>query len=393
MDDIVGGVITPLIEVNIPKKKVFMPWHKPRKHWCRFNQWYAGMNWVIDKVGPDELSCFNYLGLPGDDLLDLRLFADGCKNKNVQLKYLGFNSVGDKVDSSTELNISESELNMTGVIVSGSKVITEPLETLSRKESSSFSDVISFRGFHMINFDLCKSIAKKDASFNGDTYFKALKNLLEQQLNYMRQPWTLYVTTVVSKEAVIDGAMLPLLEAVKDNYESHAEFLSCLEERILITPEIVEAAIENISTLSEADFFDCFSIGFSKWLLKMTMSIQGWSIIMTDSCKYKAGDAVSEPNMLSVGFRFEYVHQDITDPYNVADLIAPVSIGTELDFALQMLDQVEELFNLDQFLKNDKSLDEKLISYSADLLEHARYDRNEYLDWVKIGCPSNLQGT
>ena len=77
-----------------------------------------------------------------------------------------------------ELNVSESELRMTGIVEDGSKVITEPLETLSELKSSAFVDAESFCGFHMVNLDLCKSITKADSDNSKDT-LKALYNILD----------------------------------------------------------------------------------------------------------------------------------------------------------------------------------------------------------------------
>lgn len=387
MDDITDGVITPLVKVEPILKKKFMPWHKPRKQWCRFNQWYNGMNWVIDTVGADRLGAFKYLGLPGDDLLDLRLFAYGCKSKSVELKYLGFNSVNEKSNSSTELNVSESELHKTGVISTGSKVITEPLETLSNKSSSAFSDADAFCGFHMVNLDLCKSIAKVGADNSRET-LKSLYNILEQQLNYMREPWVLYITTHVSKASVVEEVMIPLLQVINENNESYVEFAQNLEEKVLLTPEVIRESIDNLESLSEDEFLDCFALGLSKSILKVVMGINSWKIEMTESCKYRTGDTEGIPDMLSLGYRFTYVHQVASDTYNLAGMTDGTPFPSELDFALALIEQVEQVFNLDARVNQDPALNQQLIDHSASLLETARYERDEYISWVKNGCPS-----
>lgn len=392
MDDFIEDTITPIIDTKKLEKKTFKPWHKPRKQWCRFQQWVAGQNWVIDSIGSESLISFNYLGLPGDDLLDLRLLANTCKDKSVKLKYLGFNSVDEKSSSTNELLLSESELDKTGVIVPGSKIITETLESLSRKESSAYIDATTHHGcFHMINFDLCKSIAQRGGDYSGDTYFTALKNLLEQQMNYMREPWVLFITTNVCKDSVIDSAMLQLLAAIKGNNDEHPDFSIHLEEQLCINAEQVTDAITDLSHLSDQKFFDAFAIGFSKWLLKICLSISSaWSIEMTPSCKYRTGNIDGNPDMLSLAFRFEYIHQQAIDAYDLTNNVNMPKSKTELEFALAMITQVSEIFNLDCKINQDPSLLDSLTEHTAELLVNARYEKEEYLQWVTDGCPSEI---
>lgn len=389
MDDFIESSVTPIVKYKGLETKSFKPWHKPRKQWCRFNQWMSGMNWVIDSIGPVGIDSFKYLGLPGDDLLDLRLFAAGCIKKGVKLKYLGFNSIDEKSESSHELRLSESELHKTGAVAPGSKVITEPLESLSRIESSAFVEAKQYNGFHMINFDLCKSIAKKGKAYEGDTYFKALKNLLEEQMNYMSTPWVLFITTNVCKESVIEDAMVSLLTAVKDNNDNNPEFSAFLEDHLFIKASQVEEAIENLTHLSDQEFFDIFALGFSKWLLKICLSLPStWSIKMTTSCKYRTGNVDGEPDMLSLAFRFEYVHQKAVDIYELAgSACIKAAVDPELGFALEMVQEVGEIFNLDAKLDKDARLLEKLTENSANLLAQARYEKDDYLKWVGDGCP------
>lgn len=386
MDSFAEGIVTPIVDFQEIEKKIFKPWHKPRKQWCRFEQWLSGLCWVIDTangINGAEQKAFNYLGLPGEDLLDLRLFAAGCQKKGVQLKYLGFNT-----ENSHELRLSESELHKTGSIAAGSKVVTEPLESLARTDSSAFVEAKLHNGFHMINFDLCKSIVKNFG--DGDTYLNALVNLLELQINYMREPWVLFITTYACRQSVIDEIMTPLLRAVKDNNNDNPSFSSRLKEELFINAEDVESAIEDLSLLSDQEFFDLFALGFSKWLLKICLSIsKTWSIVMTSSCKYKTGDCGDgEPNMLSLAFRFEYVHQSAIDQYDLSNPRGANGGTAELDFALQMVTMVSEIFNLDLRLVKDKELENALITHSADLLAEARYDKSEYFEWVKAGCPA-----
>lgn len=391
MDDFFDDVITPLIPQIESVEKTFKPWHKPRKQWCRYAQWMKGLNWVIDQLESHSSASFNYLGLPGEDLLDLRMFARACKEKNFKLKYLGFNSIGEKHLLNNEMHLSESELDKTGAIAEGSKIITEPLESISRRSSSAFNEVMSFGNFHMVNFDLCKSMARADSIKNTENYFEALKRIIELQTNYMRSPWVLYITTKVCKESVLERVMTQLLKAIQNNIQEHDEFSSVLKDSLFIEADKIESAIENPSGLDEQEYFDIFALGFSKWMLSLCNSTGPvWKITMTKSCKYRTGYQASErePDMLSLGYRFTYCYQQATDAYN---LTTPSSKpdNSELGSALIMLKEVSEIINLDTHLEADANEKNTLIKFSADLLASARYDKDAYLKWVEDGCPAN----
>src|SRR5688500_14489161 len=66
----------------------FQPWHLPRKHHLRKNQWAVSLDRLLDVI-PDR-KLIKYLCLPGQDLLDVQVLADVCKAKGRRLRYLGF---------------------------------------------------------------------------------------------------------------------------------------------------------------------------------------------------------------------------------------------------------------------------------------------------------------
>ena len=57
----------------------FKPWHKPRKQYIRLRQWCAIVRWLIRKVGMQQGDSLRYLGLPGEDLLDIRSLRGVCE--------------------------------------------------------------------------------------------------------------------------------------------------------------------------------------------------------------------------------------------------------------------------------------------------------------------------
>lgn len=391
MDDFIDGAITPIVEQEaISFSKSFKPWHKPRKQWCRFHQWFRSMNWIIDSFDKTRSKEFKYLGLPGDELIDLRMFAKGCAAKNISLKYLGFNTIADKEFGTSELALSESELYKTYSIAPGSMVIQEPLESLSNIKSSAYDEAKSFSGFHMINFDLCSSIATKGADHAGDTYFKALHNLITLQNNYMTECWSLFVTTNVSRQAVVTTVMKSLLEAIKLNAYKHTDFHSAMNETLFIDLTKLEQAIGDLNSLTDDEFFDLFALGFSKWLLHcFFQKDSSWQISMVESCKYSTAYHANTHVMLSLGFRFRYQPQDaVNDPLGLGVKVEDNANKIELNCALPMIQRVNEIFNLDSRLEANPELMDKLIDESAKLLSQARYNPEEYVNWVAKGCPA-----
>jgi len=377
--------VKPLEE--IPRKNIFMPWHKPRKHWVRYNQWYKGMTKLIDDIKKENIKEFSYLGLPGDDMLDIRLLSYGCQQKGIKLKYLGFNTVSEHKMSSTDLNVSESELMKSEHVNEDSKVLHDPIEAVSNDKSIAYIEAKNLGPYHMINFDLCKSIAKKGTGSKGETYFNSLQNLMDLQLNYMREPWLLYLTTKVCKKSVIESAMKKLLNSINDNIKNHHEFSSEFESSILIEAKTILKAIKDVNELTDQEYFDCFALGLSKWLLALNKDNQNWNIKMLESCKYRTGDEEGEPNMLSVGFRFDFKFNHTSDEYKLARQ-EETDDSAELEQALGMIDEVANIFNLDMRIDKDEKLKVDLIENSANLLEFARFDRIAYIDWVDKGCPN-----
>lgn len=388
MDDFAADVVTPIdTTVNRDRKK-FKPWHKPRKQWCRNHQWLLGFNWVIDthnsQANRPAINTFNYLGLPGDDLLDLRIFAHGCGKKGVLLKYLGF-----MTGRSDQLQLSESELHKTGNIASGSAVINEPLESLAKKTSSAYAETKSYNGFHLINFDLCNSIAGNQNS--EENYIDALKNILELQMNFMREPWTLFITTYACKESISAEVMTKLLEIISSNNKNQT-FSSRFEEELLIEPSKITYAIDDITLLDDQEYFDLFALGFSKWILQICQSVSNnWKISMTPSCKYTTGNPSfqKEPNMASFAFKFEHIFQHADDPLAPARPMNEETDNSETSLALKMITGVTDIFNLDLKIENDLTLKNSLFTHSKNLLVAANYQEEEYQKWVDDGCLSD----
>ncbi|HDR2372831.1 TPA: hypothetical protein QCH90_004292, partial [Enterobacter asburiae] len=91
-------------------KNQFMPWHHPRKHLVRLEQWVYFINKLLDKHFKDKKN-LKYFSLPGDDLLDIRTIHDEiCLERNITLQFLGFNDHESESSREQNANISLNEV-------------------------------------------------------------------------------------------------------------------------------------------------------------------------------------------------------------------------------------------------------------------------------------------
>lgn len=91
-------------------KSDFKAWHHPRKQYIRVAQWKAQICELLSITAFSDERTFNYLSLPGDELFDVRVIHDACREQDVKLKYVGFNSIGKNPSRASELNISRNEV-------------------------------------------------------------------------------------------------------------------------------------------------------------------------------------------------------------------------------------------------------------------------------------------
>src|SRR4051812_44403255 len=88
-DDIVDEIyehVEPTLAGEVARE--FKPWHKPRKHFLRVYQWCSEIRGLIRELDYKEGDTVRYLGLPGEDFLDIRTLAGVCDRAKVKLKYL-----------------------------------------------------------------------------------------------------------------------------------------------------------------------------------------------------------------------------------------------------------------------------------------------------------------
>src|SRR6266545_1229360 len=98
--------VEPALTPNL--KKTFKPWHKPRKQHIRVHLWGEAIRALIKANGLTAGDVLHYLGMPGEDFLDLRSLDTVCRNAKIKVRYLGLDSTAGAAEFET--NISNYEV-------------------------------------------------------------------------------------------------------------------------------------------------------------------------------------------------------------------------------------------------------------------------------------------
>lgn len=374
-------------------------WHKPRKQWIRSEQWGRLTGRLLDELSLDGRS-LRYLTLPGRYLLDVRHLHGVCEQRGVRLKFLGFDS-SRKDDP--EITVSMDEVWRLPFIDKESVLQPDRFEELSGRTVAARS-LSQFGHFDIVNLDLCDSVASREAGASGSS-LGAIKSLVEWQSNHRKETWYLFLTTRADRAAVKPSVMKTLLHVVRDNLQRNTGFQRAVAESQLFDERAVaaeiqhlesqhlESAAESAAALLDDPFQKVFGIGFSKWLLGL--SLCAWKVKLEINACYRVGDETQTPNMLSLAFRFESVPDVITDPTGLAPAPRSMKISEEPPnevphrehtLAVSYLNRFSQLIDVDELLHSDDELRERFVISNADLMAQARFDRERIVEWGRTAC-------
>ena len=364
-------------------------WHKPRKQWVRSEQWGKLTGRLLDSLNLDGRS-LRYLTLPGRYLLDVRHLHGVCEKRRVRLKFLGFDS--DRKDD-PEITVSMDEVWRLPFIDKESDIKPDRFEELCGKTMAAQS-LHHFGHFDIINLDLCDSVASRDAGASGSS-LDAIKSLVEWQSNHRKEPWYLFLTTRADREAVKPSVMAKLLQILHDNLQRNSAFQQAAADAQLFDEASVAAEIKSIAadaeqtvTLLDDQFMRAFGIGFSKWLLGL--SLHAWKVKLEINACYRVGEETQTPNMISLAFRFDSIPEPIHDATGLAPA-TPVTDQSqrtlnEGQLAVLFLHRITKLIDVDALLHADETLREQIVVANADLMAQARFDRQEMIAWGRAAC-------
>ena len=159
-DELLQGIyqdILPTLEGI--EARPFKPWHKPRKQYIRIYQWCATVRWLIERNGMQKGDILRYLGLPGEDLLDIRSLRGVCEPGGIWVKYLGFDSTAKLAKGEFEFHLAEHEVAQFGFINEHSRILKARIEDVVNEASLAYKYTKQYGDFDVINIDLCDSLA------------------------------------------------------------------------------------------------------------------------------------------------------------------------------------------------------------------------------------------
>lgn len=359
----------------------FKPWHKPRKHYLRVHQWCALIRALIKELHYTNGSVLRYLGLPGEDFLDIRTLAGVCDRAEVKLRYLGFDVTADLADE-YEVNLSKHEISQLEFVDPQSVLVKERVERIATATSTARHHFERMGPFDVINLDLCDSVA---GAVGIGSYFDALKQTCDLQLRAGRtQPWLLFLATRAIRSQIDAHSKAQLLGCVRRNIADSLDFEAKLLELLSLAKAQVDGEISDSQLLEHKALVNAFCLGLSKWLLGVAMSAQPRVVVrLLPSYSYRI--EVPDPDMLSLAFRFEPLIEARRDGTGLAPDSPDgraAAVLNESELATALLEGVSGILDVDTMLSSDTSLNEKMIDKCGTVLASARYDKASYVSWA-----------
>lgn len=381
--DLLDGIYQDAIKPTLEDQPVreFKPWHKPRKHYLRLHQWCDQVKKLIKRLGYQPGAALTYLGLPGEDLLDIRAMQGVCDNHGLKLRYLGFNSAARRPPTPYETNLAEHEVFALSFIHPASMILADQFEKIAQAKSLGFERVRQFEPFDIINLDLCDSLV---SPVKKTQYFDALYRICDLQLrNRGGKPWLMFITTRAGRDELGSDLKSKLLDCVLTNIQANPVFAQILSEKGL-TAETIRAEMDGSNHVSHHLLLELLGLAIGKWLLRIMNSSHGATVRVGLLPSYRYRVKNDQPDMLSLAFEFELLIQPAVDPSGIAQLplITPPSIPTEFEQAVELLRMIGTVTDVDQLLWDDSELNNRIIQKCAKLMAAAHYDHNDYVTWA-----------
>lgn len=362
-----------------PTAKKFLPWHKPRKQYVRREQWTNLINDLV-RNHISENRPLRYLGLPGDDLLDLRYFHENvCIPNKLALKFLGFNNgANSKSKGGTpELNISLHEVNRMEYVDNSSYILSDNFCDISNDNSIAWEHSKKMGPYDVINIDLCDGFGKQPHNKLLETHYNALSRLMDSQ-SRNANPWLLFITTRTGPEHTDPNVFLIL----KDLY--HKNLTQCEEFRIHseLNLQINNQETLDICTNDPKSMSDVFLIALCKWIAGLGIGQTPQSLIEVKSVLgYRIKSKIQFEDLVSFAIKITPTdkrpsHQSVLTTYSVKPL-------DECLIAVQILNSISDLEDVDSTLNSRQDILQMMVEESVALLAKARYDVEKYRDWVR----------
>jgi len=347
----------------------FRPWHKPRKHYVRLNQWCHETRRLIKRLNLGTGTELRYLGLPGEDLLDIRVLKGVCQRASIDLRYLGF----DSSMTSAQLNLSRHEVNSDKFIHPSSIVIADRLETLATRETIAFNYVERHAPFDIINLDLCDSVTETNAQ-GARPYFEAIRTLCDVQIQRRGQPWLLFLTTRALRDSLDGPTRQRLFQRLLQNIEENTAFSDSLSTTLQLNETAIKAECHVGGTLDASKWLQAFVLALSKWLLHYMMQKE-YRVVVRLLPSYAYSVQHGKRDLASLAFLFEPTALQREDDSGLTrSRSLPTPAESEMSLAKELIAQVAAMDDIDDLFAANKKLKMQMFTKSVSLLAPLRYD-------------------
>lgn len=359
IDDSVYGRVSPKEELCHD----FKPWHKPRKHWIRLNQWNRHIGELLSS---NETSLINYFSLPGKDAIDIRTIGR-CLPVGKKLCFYGLECKENAFNQS----ITDSLLRDYDYISGKSKI--EPrthFEDLGNEKSKLTMEIVSRDPFHIINLDFTDSIFSPT---HGEDTIKALLQLLTIQFDRQYCDWFLFITTRCNKESIdLDLVKKCVLSSLAQNYKKE-EFRKEINQQIYQIDK--ETYLQDEELLTDTQFEKIVIISLLKIILenavKHHIEMEAKTIY-----SYSVDEGNEQPDMLSVALKFKK-HITFDDASKIIEHKETPNIN-EVALGKRIIACVSHSKNVDRLLNEDVATKEDMIQQTKELLKICGYDITRY---------------
>lgn len=355
-------------------KKEFKPWHNPRKQLVRKEQWIYFTSKYLANILSGRTT-LKYFSLPGDDLLDVRVFHDSiCEPKKIQLNFVGFNDHTSDPEREQDANLSLAEVRAMPFIDKESVYHENNVLHVGVFRSLAYTRMKDHGDYDVINLDFCDSITSCDPTKNEESHYHLLKNVINIQRS-RDEPWLLFITTRVGS----DHIQSDVLELLTSCYEAN------LEDDNFKNESINKYGISNSAELNQAltkpDLFNkliCISI--CKWLLSQALSSKPQvTVKVLDAMEYKVNPNAPHADMISFALYFVPHPDKDSDKIGLAPVMKQHQKFKEPEVSIPYLHRFSVTTNCDEWLMEDTSKKEAVIDESLQLLDSARYDTTFYV--------------
>ncbi len=352
-----------------PAKRDFQPWHRPRKQFVRRKQWLFHARALLDGRPPHEE--LRYLGLPGHDLLDIRLFHEAfCENRAI--RFLGFNTGAETGAHAPDLRVSLQEVKGLANVNPQSRIVADDIRSLARKTSIGWKRATDAGPFDVVNLDLCDNVLgdePKDYSI-----YDAIACLFALQ-NRRADPWLLLLTTRMDR-ITVDRALVDKLDAVMaTNLDVCPDFAHEFETRLHDTGKVNRSAY--VTTCHESDWVSVFCVALCKWVLKQSLACN-MRLDVKSMMSYRVGHGADD-DLVSLALLLTPSLQQLPDQAGIASSGRSLS---ECLLAARIPIQTARRCRVDDLLAENLPLATQMREETGALLTKARYSKRHYDAWA-----------